>query len=230
MKQSITYQVVNELKKRLMSGVYPLGEKLPSEAELCRELNVSRSSLREGLSSLEAAGMVERKPGRGTFVAERLPNDDAGSKNWLARREFDLQDLLEARRAIEPACARLAASKALLNDDVTYLMGLLYRFELAFKQKDAQGMAYADEQLHQKIAELSENSVLITFSTMLNERLREHRLHLFSVEDNGFGAIDAHRELVECIVGGKSELAFDQMLKHVNDVFKNLYDITHPGT
>jgi len=170
--------------------------------------------------------MVERRAGRGTFVADRLPDSGDAAKNWLLHREFELKDLLEARRAIEPVCAQLAASKA-TPQDVTYLMGLLYRFEIGVQQEDAREMASADGELHARIAALSQNRVLITIAEMLNRQLMEYRLNLFSVKGNGVHAIQPHREIVARIAEGRGEEASLEMLAHVNDIFKNLHDITH---
>ena len=227
MKRTIANNVVNELKDKIVAGIYRTGEKLPPETELCKILGVSRSSLREGLRTLEVAGYIELKPGRGSFVAESLPSTNSSAREWLSRREFDLKDLLEARRAIEPSCAQLAAAKV-KDEDITYLMGLLYRFESACEQEDVEGRVTSDEALHLKIAELSHNDVLISFVTILNEKLRDYRVHLFSITGNGVHAIPLHKNIVNQITARKTQSAAQEMLAHVNDIFRNLDDLTHP--
>jgi len=63
-------QLVSIVKRNITAGTLSAGELLPSEAELCRTFNISRSTVRQAIGSLEAEGLVVRKQGRGTFVAE----------------------------------------------------------------------------------------------------------------------------------------------------------------
>lgn len=59
------------LKRRILSGEYAIGDRLPSEAELMRDMGVSRHTILRGLSALAAEGWINRHQGRGTFVARR---------------------------------------------------------------------------------------------------------------------------------------------------------------
>ena len=62
-------QIVNIVKRNLSAGTLNAGDLLPSESELCRAYNVSRSTVRQAIGILESEGLVVRKQGRGTFVA-----------------------------------------------------------------------------------------------------------------------------------------------------------------
>ncbi|MFQ5855632.1 MAG: GntR family transcriptional regulator [Anaerolineae bacterium] len=70
-------QLLNQLRHLILSGQWAPGSRLPSEAELQRQLKISRSTIRQALSNAEAEGLIERVPGKGTFVA-RSP---AGKRN-----------------------------------------------------------------------------------------------------------------------------------------------------
>ena len=63
-------QLVSIVKRNITAGTLGPGELLPSEAELCKTFNVSRSTVRQAIGSLETEGLVVRKQGRGPFVAE----------------------------------------------------------------------------------------------------------------------------------------------------------------
>lgn len=63
-------QLVGIVKRNITAGTLGPGELLPSEAELCKTFKVSRSTVRQAIGSLESEGLVVRKQGRGTFVAE----------------------------------------------------------------------------------------------------------------------------------------------------------------
>jgi GntR family transcriptional regulator len=68
---SLHRQIFLVIRDRILSGVYPSGESLPSEDALSRMFQVSRVTLRAALANLESSGFVERRHGIGTFVVER---------------------------------------------------------------------------------------------------------------------------------------------------------------
>jgi GntR family transcriptional regulator of arabinose operon len=62
-------QLFNQVHHLILSGEWAPGNRLPSEAELQRQLKISRSTIRQALNNAEAQGLIERVPGKGTFVA-----------------------------------------------------------------------------------------------------------------------------------------------------------------
>ena len=71
---SLYAQLVGIIKRNISTGVLAVGDLLPSEAELCRALNISRNTVRQAIGELEDEGLVVRKRGRGTFVADPSTN------------------------------------------------------------------------------------------------------------------------------------------------------------
>ena len=67
-------QLVGIIKRHISSGALAVGELLPSEAELCRALDISRTTVRQAIGELEEEGLVVRKRGKGTFVADPSTN------------------------------------------------------------------------------------------------------------------------------------------------------------
>ena len=67
-------QLVGIIKREISSGALKIGDLLPSEAELCRALDISRNTARQAIGELEDEGLVVRKRGKGTFVAD--PNNN----------------------------------------------------------------------------------------------------------------------------------------------------------
>lgn len=64
------FQLVGIIKRYVSAGILAPGDILPSESELCKSLCISRSTVRQAIGALEDEGLVIRKQGRGTFVAE----------------------------------------------------------------------------------------------------------------------------------------------------------------
>ena len=111
---SLHGQVVQELGSRIAGGHYAPGELLPPEEELCVQLGVSRTALREAVKVLAAKGLVEARPRVGTRVrASVLWNQlDPDVLAWRCSKLPDamlLAQLTEMREIIEPAAAQLAA-------------------------------------------------------------------------------------------------------------------------
>ena len=80
-------QLLNQLRQLILSGRWQTGYRIPSETELQRQLQISRSTIRQALGNAEVEGLIERVPGRGTFVAQLRPTTH--SKHPLAFVVFD---------------------------------------------------------------------------------------------------------------------------------------------
>src|SRR5712692_298719 len=65
------YQLENLLREKIMSGSFATGDRLPTESDLIHQYGVSRITVRQALTALAEEGLIERRQGRGTFVAER---------------------------------------------------------------------------------------------------------------------------------------------------------------
>ncbi len=74
-------QLLNELRHKILSGKAGPGSKLPSESEFQRDLEISRSTIRQALNNAESEGLIERVPGKGSFV--KLAPLEKGTKNNL---------------------------------------------------------------------------------------------------------------------------------------------------
>jgi len=107
--------VVNEIKKAILSGKYKTGEALPSETELARQFGVSRPVIREGIRVLQSRGFLEIRRGitGGAFVREfyQLPFMEDFA-DLIRYRRVKVDDLARARLLLEPEVCRLAAQKA----------------------------------------------------------------------------------------------------------------------
>lgn len=67
-------QLLNQIRHLIMSGKWTAGQRLPSEAGLMRELQISRGPVRQALHNAQVEGLVERVPSKGTFVVQTLPS------------------------------------------------------------------------------------------------------------------------------------------------------------
>ena len=110
-------QVAAQLSDQIAAGRWKPGERLPSEAELCHAMHIGRSTLREALKALAFVGMVQMRPGDGTYVIEEsgLLIERIMTRGLL-KTDKELRDVGEARLLIEGETAALAAERAEHND------------------------------------------------------------------------------------------------------------------
>ncbi|WP_119157632.1 FadR/GntR family transcriptional regulator [Caldimonas tepidiphila] len=109
MPESLSTRIHEALAERIHCGEWTAGSRLPSEAVLIGELDVSRSVLREALARLQAQGLIETRHGRGSYVADlSRPRGPVGLPIELPCAR-DVLLALELRIAIEVEAAGLAA-------------------------------------------------------------------------------------------------------------------------
>jgi DNA-binding FadR family transcriptional regulator len=161
--QRLYQQVANQIAELIESGKFSPGRRLPPERDLAIKYAVSRPTVREALVALEIAGMVEVRTGSGAYVSNtgviskhRIKELDAGPSPF---------ELITARRAIEPACAALAAQTAGKKDRVA----MLDAFELnerLFGGSHWERLG-ADREFHLRIAEATHNARIVRMVTEL---------------------------------------------------------------
>ena len=109
----ISQKVVEQFKKLIADGKLQPGQRLPTEKELAETLRVSRPTLREALTVLEAIGYIEIRPREGSFVRAMIPAPlREPVVSILERHPEKIFELFEVRRRIDPDGAALAAERA----------------------------------------------------------------------------------------------------------------------
>jgi GntR family transcriptional repressor for pyruvate dehydrogenase complex len=159
-------QAVEQIRGLILSGEFEPGEKLPSEIELSKLLDVSRSSVREALRVLEAEGLIEVRRGAGVFVASHPFQNTIRVEyvHWLAKRKESLIQLLQVRQSLEGLTSRLAASLAdehvikQLGENVSVQTSIVESFE-ADSQSSINELARLDQEFHLMISKASGNEI-----------------------------------------------------------------------
>jgi DNA-binding FadR family transcriptional regulator len=211
-------RVAERLAAEIRSGAYAPGERLPSERDLARRLEVGRASVREAIAALQVEGLIETRPGSGSFVAadaaDRLP-----SVTTLPH-DASPSSLLEARELLEPAVARLAAERARRDADAERLLA---EMEAAAEVRDLAGWNDADRLFHRQIAAMTGNPVLLGIADhvagLMDQPLWQ-RLRDESIVEPGHTAIHVaeHRMIYEAVTGGDPDAAAFYAHEHVKRV------------
>lgn len=112
-KSTVSQQVVDYLKENIANGAWAIGDAIPSENVLTKELKVSRASVRQAIQRFIAVGVLESIHGKGTFVL----NDELGfftnlSGSVSQEESQDIATIMEFRRMVEPGACFLAVARA----------------------------------------------------------------------------------------------------------------------
>jgi DNA-binding FadR family transcriptional regulator len=185
---------------------------LPSERELARRLGVGRASVREAIAALQVAGMIDTRPGSGSFVAA------GAAERSTETRDSSPSDLLETRALLEPAVARLAAERGGADAEIEALLAAM---------EDATGDVWndCDRRFHQRIAALTGNPVLLDLADHIAAVMDEplwQRLRDDSIAVPGRTTIHLaeHRMIYEAIAEGDADAAELYAAQHIRRVRK----------
>lgn len=107
--RNLTKNVVSALSERIRGGEFHVGEKLPTESELMESFGVSRTVIREAISKLQAAGLVETRHGIGTFLLDPQNEKNLRIETANILTMLDVMAILELRISLETEAAGLAS-------------------------------------------------------------------------------------------------------------------------
>lgn len=213
--------VSDELVQRIRTGDWLPGERLPSIAQLARDLRASTGSVREALRSMESAGMVRIEHGRGVFVSgERY------SPQLVAHFDDDTRGifvaLAEARRLLEPELAALAAERGTPVE-----LAEIERLARVTEDEAREGSAFveADIALHRKIAQAAHNPVLQHMIDGFAELLRQSRRRVAMEPPLTRRTVRYHLLIAEAIGERNAGQARLLMLAHMNDMVDSVLAI-----
>lgn len=214
--------VVYQIKKSIIDGIYKPGEKLPSEKYLLEMLHVSRGSLREALKSLERMGFIVVKTGvfGGAYVIDKAMHSFSNTLYDMIRmNKMSFQELLETRSVIEPGIAALAAIKR-TKEDIKHLEGLNALRDKAIRAEKIPIVVSID--WHQAVAAASKNQLLCLvmdgIAMALNDEFKKISL---SLEDHRC-ILDFHKKITAYIKNGEAKKASALTYEHISDVLKRL--------
>lgn len=150
--------VYKQLLDNIKAGVWKSGDKLPTENELCKELNVSRVTIRAALQRLKSLGLVESQHGRGTFVCHNEDLFDySGFSDTLDLTPREYRETIQLREAIEKRAVQNIVENGPVGDTDTIFAA--YRgMEEAAQNFDYKELTKYDMMFHTAIIVASDNS------------------------------------------------------------------------
>ena len=212
-------QIYNQLHEAIVSGQYAVGEKLPSEKDLCMMFNVSRVPVREALCALELNGLIDSMQGAGYYVKK------LSSAPGEPMEDVEPQDIIRARMILEPDVARLAAEQ--INEEQrAELRDIITRFKQEAEQ-DVYTTA-VDKEFHLFLARTSGNTLYLRAMKMIFQTMEQRMWELIL---NRTVATQKYREqnnrehlhIAQAVLDGRSDDAYAFMKNHMEQLYERYW-------
>jgi GntR family transcriptional repressor for pyruvate dehydrogenase complex len=209
--------VVAHVRTLINRGTLGPGARLPAERQLALQVGVSRPTVRAGLRTLAALGVVRSRRGSGTYIPDGPPTLGVEALTFVAAlHKFSGDDFYEARRILEVGAAGLAAERATpeqlatLADEVAGLFASM---------TERQAFLVHDINFHRGIAAASGNPIIASLVEMVSALYYERRRATAerAVDRDLHAAADAHRRIYQAVRGRDVERARRLMHEHLTE-------------
>lgn len=204
---------------RILHGELAVGERLPTERSLVEELGVSRTVLREALSSLEALGLLETRGTRGRWVAAGGSTERSRTLvgAWLHQHARQILEVDEIRSVLEGHAIRSLSSWEAI--DAAAAAGTELRDQAeAVARGDAVAAADGDAAFHRVLCSYTQNETLRSLVEGLIEASRRSAYAVYSLPETAAGSLEQHRTIVEALAASDVERAARLAEEHMLDV------------
>lgn len=208
-KRTLHKEVMQALNEAILAGTWKVGEKLPGEIALAATFQVSRTCIREVLKALSYSGILESRPGRGTFLRE-VPNQSPAidALGYLLVEPYTA--FIEMRQVLHGQAAYWACERATPDE--------LARLERVVSTAGDLELANAHRLFHEEVLQLSHNPILINMVTQLEDRFRDLReVNFILLPDKD--RVE-HVKVFEAIKNGPPSRARQVMMKHVDYIWR----------
>ncbi len=231
----ISQKIVEQIKEIIFSGGLQPGDRLPKEQDLSEQLNVSRPTLREALTVLEAIGLIEVRPREGSIVKSVVPQSiQEPIQDMIDIDPLKVFELFEVRKKLDAEGVALAAERA--TDEEIRMIG---EYAKALEQMLGEKKSILDPEpgkLYQKtffaIADATHNSIYAHFMksiwTLLDGVIPYSRQKLFSVPNISVKLLRQYRLIINSLSERKPNQARKAVIKHLDFVEKQLQDVIKP--
>ena len=211
---SVTSKVSHYIREHILSGDWKVGQKIPSENQLCNELGVSRVSVRNALQQFIALGILESEHGKGTFLISNdlsmflpVPGSIPENTELLERMKY----ILQFRSLIEPSICGLVAETA--NPE---LIAQLEQYLSAMQSSVGKCEAFvqADVNFHLEICRASGNPVI---TSVMNDifRQRADLGNMLALATGYYGGVYYHNLILSAMRSHNAAQAEAMMREHL---------------
>lgn len=214
-KTTLAQTAFEQLISHVVMGRWKPGDRIPPERDLCQQLGIARTSLREALKAMELVGMVDSRVGDGTFVC---PRSEFLSRPLLwaftGVDHDELHDIMEARRIIEISLAGLAAERA-SGEEIAKIGEALQLMRDCIARGDS-GLD-ADMAFHMAVATGAHNEALRNAVQLLRNLTRQWIYFKLLKSGVPSQVLRRHEAIYRAILKRRPAAARNEMRRHLEE-------------
>jgi GntR family transcriptional repressor for pyruvate dehydrogenase complex len=211
---AVTDEAILKIKEMITTGRLSPGDRLPPEKELSESLGLSRSSLREAVKALEVIRVLDVRRGDGTYVTSLEPRLLLEALSFVVDLHDDrsVLEIFGVRRILEPAAARLAATR-MTGEQLDDLERLL---ETTTAVEGVEALVQHDLEFHRAISEACGNDYLAHLVESISSHTVRARIWRGLTQQGAVErTIAEHRAILSALRQHDAELASAHALTHV---------------
>ncbi len=206
-------RVAGRIQRMISDGALEPGGRLPPQRELARMLDVSRATLREAITQLEAQGYIRVEPSRGAFAVVTSARPVI-KQLWRFEDKFSLSDVYQMRYALEGFTVRLAAKNA-TDLDISKLSSINHSMLKAVKANDVGAITQCDFEFHMTIIDLAGNQAIREVVSLYKQVIIEsQRLPLYAGEYR-LEPVEEHTAVIRALARRDAEIAAVALRNHI---------------
>lgn len=210
---TVTDAAIAIIRERIEAGVYPVGSLLPAQRQLSEELAISRASLREALSTLEALGLLVIRPGKGVYVESAQA---ASAQSWRFAEQSSLPDTYQMRFALEGFIARMAAL-AVSDSDLVWFEENITAMQTALACDELDEAARLDYDFHMRIVGIAGNAAIQSILSSSAEIMKESQRMPFYRRELVLSTYTEHRAILDALKARDSAAAGKSIETHISN-------------
>ena len=219
-------EVVHQIESLILQGILRVGDRLPGERDLAREMDVSRPVLRTALKSLESRQLLISRQGEGTFVADIIGQVFSQPVlDLIGRHRSATYDYLEYRREIEGIVAALAAERA-TPTDLAVLRDIVEGMKTAHQAGDIEKETALDVAFHSTIGECAHNTIMLhtlrSCYRLLSDGVFFNRALVYAHSGSRDELLQQHIAIFDSIESGNADAAKKAAENHMVYVMETL--------
>jgi GntR family transcriptional repressor for pyruvate dehydrogenase complex len=219
-KGALSHQVAEQILRLVAEKQLKAGSQLPPLDELCVDLGVSRTVLREAIKLLDAWGVLTVRPGVGTFVAGMTSDVLMVPIRLSAERsEERIRKLHQLRESVEDDIAAIAATTA-RPEHIAAMESALMKMDQSLA--DPNEFVQADLEFHSILAQATGNDLFVIVIHPVIDLLQDERCVAIESPGAGERAQTYHRMILKSIKAGDAGSAREAMRAHLNQVWEEI--------
>jgi len=193
---SLHDEIVNQVRDMIFAGEFVGGQRVP-EKQLCEQLSVSRTPLREALKVLASEGLLVLLPNRGARIAQITPED--------------LDEIFPIMGALESLAGEIASGR-ITDDEIDEIRALHFQMSAHHKRRELNEYFKVNQAIHMKILEATNNKTLVTTYLSLAGRIRLARYRANFAQDRWDQAVVEHEKILD-VLSKRDASALAQILR-----------------